>query len=81
MVSRLHTIDANQPDKITLQFDNLPVVWLASDFIEAGFHHINIFFKREKIILQKRKSTSNRLGGYLDARFKDTIYWGNKQHG
>ena len=81
MVSGLYTIDANQPDKITLQFDNLPVVWLASDFIEAGLHHIDLFFKQQRIILQKRKPTSNRLGDYLDARFKDAIYWGNKQRG
>jgi phage antirepressor YoqD-like protein len=78
---KLHTIDANQSDKITLQFDNLPVVWLASDLIDTGIHNINIFFAKYLISLQKRKPASSYRHGYLDARFEDALYWGGKKHG
>ncbi|MBI1924840.1 hypothetical protein HYR99_11405 [Candidatus Poribacteria bacterium] len=47
IVSQLQTIDANQPDKMILQFNNLPVVWLSSDLIETGLHQIVLFMKNQ----------------------------------
>ena len=78
VVSTLQTIDANQPDKITLQFSNLPIVWISSDSIKTGIYHINLFMKNQTVPSGKGQHTSNPLDGYLDARFKDAIYWGGR---
>ena len=71
IVPTLQTIDANQPDKIILEFSNIPIAWLSSDLIKTGIYHINLF-------MTKGQHTSNPLNGYLDARFKDAIYWGGQ---
>ena len=78
IIPTLQTIDTNQPDKITLQFSNLPVVWISSDFIENGIYHIGLFIKNQTTLTEKGQHTSNPLDGYLDARFKDAIYWGGQ---
>ena len=78
VVSTLQTIDANQPDKITLQFSNLPIVWISSDSIKTGIDHINLFMKNQTVPAEKGQHTSNPLNGYLDARFEDAIYWGGR---
>ena len=78
VVATLQTIDTNQPDKITLQFSNLPIVWISSDFIETGIYHIGLFIKNQTTFMEKGQHTSNPLDGYLDARFKDAIYWGGQ---
>ena len=78
IVATLQTIDTNQPDKITLQFSNLPIVWISSDFIETGIYHIGLFIKNQTTFMEKGQHTSNPLDGYLDARFKDAIYWGGQ---
>jgi cell division septal protein FtsQ len=79
-VSRLRIIDANQPEKIALQLDDLPVAWLSYDLIEIGLYHLNQLLKNQTTILKKRNRTAKDLGGYLDTRFEDAIYWGDK-HG
>ena len=78
VVSTLQTIDANQPDKITLQFSNLPIVWISSDSIKTGIYHTNLFMKNQTVPAEKGQHTSNPLNGYLDARFKEAIYWGGR---
>ena len=78
IASTLQTIDTNQPDKITLQFSNLPIVWISSDFIETSIYHIGLFIKNQTMHTEKGQHTSNPLDGYLDARFKDAIYWGGR---
>ena len=78
IVPTLRTIDTKRPDKITLQFSNLPMVWISSDFIETGIYHISLFIKNQTTLMEKGQHTSNPLDGYLDARFKDTIYWGGR---
>ena len=78
IVPTLQTIDANQPDKITLQFSNLPIVWISSDFIKTGIYHISLFMKNQTMLTEKGQHTSNPLNGYLDARFEDAIYWGGR---
>jgi cell division septal protein FtsQ len=78
IVSALRTIDANQPDKITLQFSNLPVVWLSSDLIETKLYHVGLFMKNRTTLMKKGQKTSNPLNGYLDARFEDAVYWGGR---
>ena len=78
VVSTLQTIDTNRPDKITLQFSNLPIVWISSDFIKTGIYHISLFIKNQMMLMEKGQHTSNPLNGYLDARFKDAIYWGGR---
>ena len=78
IVPTLQTIDTNRPDKITLQFSNLPIVWISSDFIQTGIYHISLFIKNQTILMEQGQHTSNPLGGYLDARFKDAIYWGGR---
>ena len=78
IIPTLQTIDANQPDKITLQFSNLPIVWISSDSIKTSIYHINLFMKNQTISTEKGQHTSNPLNGYLDARFKDAIYWGGR---
>lgn len=78
VVPTLQTIDANQSDKIILQFSNLPIVWISSDSINTGIYHINLFMKNQTIPTGKGQHTSNPLDGYLDARFKDAVYWGGR---
>ena len=78
IVSPLQTIDTNRSDKITLQFSNLPIVWVSSDFIQTGIYHISLFIKNQTMLVEKGQRTSNPLNGYLDARFKDAIYWGGR---
>ena len=78
IVPTLQTIDANRPDKITLQFSNFPIVWISSDFIKTGIYHISLFMKDQAILTEKGQHTSNPLNGYLDARFEDAIYWGGR---
>ena len=78
IVPTLQTIDTNRPDKITLQFSNLPIVWISSDFIKTGIYHISLFIKNQMMLMEKGQHTSNPLNGYLDARFKDAIYWGGR---
>ena len=78
IIPTLQTIDANRPDKITLQFSNLPIVWISSDFIETGIYYIGLFLKNQTMFMEKGQHTSNPLDGYLDARFKDAIYWGGQ---
>ena len=78
IVPTLQTIDTNRPDKITLQFSNLPIVWISSDFIKTGIYHISLFIKDQMMFMETGQHTSNPLNGYLDARFKDAIYWGGR---
>ena len=78
IVPTLQIIDTNRSDKITLQFSNLPIVWISSDFIKTGIYHIDLFIKNQTILMEKGQHTSNPLNGYLDARFKDAIYWGGR---
>ena len=78
IIPTLQTIDTNRPDKITLQFSNLPIVWISSDFIETGIYHIGLFIKNRTTLMKKGQHTPNPLDGYLDARFKDAIYWGGQ---
>ncbi len=78
IVTTLQTIDANQPDKITLEFSRIPIVWLSSDFIKNGIYHISLFMKNRAMLMKKGQPTSDPLSGYLDARFKDAVYWGGQ---
>lgn len=79
VAAQLHTIDANHPDKILLQVPNLPIVWLASDLIETGLHHIELLLRHQKTGDTKTKrNVRHRKHGYLDARFEDAIYHGGK---
>ena len=78
IVSTLQTIDANQPDKIALEFSNFPIAWISSDLIEIGIYHINLFMKNQAMFTKKGQHTSNPLNGYLDARFEDAMYWGGQ---
>ncbi len=75
IAARIRTIDANNPEKITLQLDGgLPVVWLSSDLVETGLNNIDLFLKnRTEVVKQKNR---NRRKAYLDARFADAIYLG-----
>lgn len=78
IVPMLQTIDANQPDKITLEFSNVPIAWISSDLIKTGIYHISLFMKNQPALIKKGQQTSNPLNGYLDARFEDAIYWGGQ---
>ena len=78
VVPTLQTIDANRSDKIILQFSNLPIVWISSESIKTGIHHVDLFMKNQTILTEKGQHTSNPLNGYLDTRFKDAIYWGGR---
>lgn len=74
LASKLRSIDANQPDKITLQLDDLTVVWLSVDLLNTGIKNINLFLKNRTTIVKPNKR--NRKKTYLDARFEDAIYLG-----
>ena len=78
IIPTLQTINTNRPDKVTLQFSNLPIVWISSDFIQTGIYHISLFIKNQTVLMETGQHTSNPLDGYLDARFRDAIYWGGR---
>ncbi len=78
IVSTLQTIDANQPDKIVLEFSNIPIAWISSDLIKTGIYHINLLIRHQAMLINEGKHISNPLNGYLDARFEDAIYWGGQ---
>ncbi len=78
IIPTLQTIETNPPDEIILQFSNLPIVWISSDFIETGLYHIGLFIRNQTMLMEQGQHTSNPLDGYLDARFKDAIYWGGQ---
>ena len=74
IASKLRTIDANQPDKITLQLADLTVVWLSVDLLNTGLKNIDLFLKNRTTIVKQKKRNRKRI--YLDARFEDAIYLG-----
>ena len=74
IASKLRTIDANQPDKITLQLDDSTVVWLSVNLLKTGLNNINLFLKNRTTVVKQKKR--NRKKTYLDARFEDAIYLG-----
>ena len=78
LVTQIESINASDSEKIKLQLDAFPVsIWLASDAIESGLHHIALFLKQYKIqVLQRIRENSVETQPYLDARFQDTIYLG-----
>lgn len=78
IVPTLQKIDANHPDKVTLEFSNVPIAWISSDLIQTGIYHINLFIKNQPALMKKGQHTPNPLNGYLDARFEDAIYWGGQ---
>ena len=76
VASRFRSIDAKRLQKIVLQLDELPTIWLGSDSIEMGLHHIRLFLEQRKASSNTGKPNSNYLDGYLDVRFEDAIYRG-----
>ena len=78
LATQIESINASDSEKIKLQLAAFPVpVWLASDAIESGLHHIALFLKQHKIqVLQRIRENSGETQPYLDARFQDTIYLG-----
>ena len=78
IVPMIGTINADQPNRITLQFKDSPVVaWLSSDLIETGLYQLAVFMRVAPWASEKEKR--QLLSGYLDARFEDAIYWGGRK--
>jgi cell division septal protein FtsQ len=78
IANALRTIDANRPNRITLQLKNSPVVvWLSSDLIETGIYHAALFIRAA--LMEERQRDLKFLRGYLDARFEEAIYWGGRK--
>ena len=52
----LKSVDARISDKIIIELDNLPTpVWIASDMIETGLHHVDLFIQQKGILILKQK--------------------------
>ena len=78
LARQIETIDANRPQQIKMQIETLPLpVWIASDTIEPGLHHITLLLKQHSgRVLELLKAHPDATQPYLDARFEDSIYLG-----
>ena len=78
LAREIETIDASRPQQIKMQIETLPLpVWIASDTVEAGLHHITLLLKQHRDrILELLKEHPEATQPYLDARFEDSIYLG-----
>ncbi len=61
LTTDLKTIDARNSQKIIIDTESLDMpVWIASDLIETGLHHVDLFVKQQGLsILQKEKQMSH----------------------
>ena len=78
LVRQIETIDASRAQQIKMRIETLPLpVWIASDTIEAGLHHITLLLKQHRDrILELLTAHPEATQPYLDARFEDSIYLG-----
>ncbi|MDE0425938.1 MAG: hypothetical protein OXN25_13840 [Candidatus Poribacteria bacterium] len=78
LAKQIETIDASRPQQIKMQIETLPLpVWIASDTVEAGLHHVALLLKQHRgRILELLKVPPDATQPYLDARFEDSIYLG-----
>ena len=78
LARQIETIDANRPQQIKMQIETLPIpVWIASDAIEPGLHHITLLLKQHSgRVLELLEAHPDATQPYLDARFEDSIYLG-----
>jgi len=78
LARQIKTIDASRPQQIKMQIETLPLpVWIASDTVEAGLHHVTLLLKQHRgRILELLKVHPDATQLYLDARFEDSIYLG-----
>ncbi len=60
LAKHLKSIDARIPQKITLEYDSLPMpVWISEDLFKTGIHHVELFVKQNALlVLQKEKEMS-----------------------
>ncbi|MDP7280006.1 MAG: hypothetical protein QGG39_08980, partial [Candidatus Poribacteria bacterium] len=82
---------AHYGDSVVLSCDNLPQIWLSADLIEGGLQNIGVFlrsmtsekygFSRISERKQLKVGTQPLVGDYLDFRFKNVVYWGDKENG
>ena len=78
LARHIETIDASRAQQIKMQIETLPLpVWIASDAIEVGLHHITLLLNQHRgRILELLKAHPDATQPYLDARFEDSIYLG-----
>ena len=78
LARQLAAIDASRAEQIKMQIETLPLpVWIASDAIEPGLHHITLLLKQHSSrIIELLKAHPEAAQPYLDARFEDSIYLG-----
>lgn len=78
LARQIETVDASRPQQIKMQIKTLPLpVWIASDAVEAGLHHVTLLLKQHRVrILELLNVHPDATQPYLDARFEDSIYLG-----
>ena len=97
LLTKLRTIEtfATRPfhhgDSVVLHCDNLPQIWLSADLIEGGLQNVGIFLRSMDSEKYRFSFTSERkqlkvgtqplVGDYLDFRFENVMYWGDKENG
>ena len=97
LLTKLRTIEtfATRPshhgDSVVLYCDNLPKIWLSADLIKGGLQNVGIFlrsmasekyrFSRTSERKQLKVGTQPLVGEYLDFRFENVMYWGDKENG
>ena len=97
LLTKLRTVEtfttrpSHHGDSVVLSCDNLPQIWLSTDLIEGGLQNVGVFlrsmtsekygFSRISERKQLKVGTQPLVGDYLDFRFKNVMYWGDKENG
>ena len=62
---------------VIVRCKGLPEIWLSADLIQNGLQKVETLIRSNQI----HNATNQMLGGYLDARFKNVLYWGEEGNG
>ena len=97
LLTKLRTIEtfatrlSHHGDSVVLYCDNLPKIWLSANLIKGGLQNVGIFlrsmasekyrFSRTSERKQLKVGTQPLVGEYLDFRFENVMYWGDKENG
>ena len=68
--TELNSIDASEPNRISVRLRNMPLILLSSDQLVLGINQLKLFYQH----LKREKSVNKQTGTYLDFRFKGAVY-------
>ena len=68
--TELNSIDASEPNRISVRLRNMPLILLSSAQLVLGINQLKLFYQH----LKREKSVNKQIGTYLDFRFKGAVY-------